>query len=381
MLTVNGLAMDIGVPKEIKNHEYRVGLLPASVNELVRLGHRVWVEASAGEGAGFTDQAYAQAGATMVATAQDVFDAGSLIIKVKEPQPDECMRLGPKHTLFTYLHLAPDRVQTEALMASGATAIAYETVTDATGRLPLLAPMSEVAGRMSIQAAAMCLERARGGKGILLGGVPGVERARVVILGGGVVGRHAASMAVGLGADVTVLDRSLPVLRQLDDHFGVAIQTRFSTFDTLNTVLNTADVVIGSVLIPGASAPKLVSAEQVDQLEEGTVLVDVAIDQGGCFETSRPTTHQDPIFKVGGVVHYCVANIPGAVPKTASAALNQATLPFVLALANKGTDQALKDDRHLRDGLAIYRGALVAEAAAEAHQLTLTSLADIGLSV
>jgi len=372
--------MEIGVPKEIKNHEYRVGLLPSAVSDLVHAGHQVYVETTAGLGAGFEDEAYRQAGAQIVATSQAVFDAAGLIVKVKEPQPEECSLLKPHHTLFTYLHLAPDRAQTEALLASGATCIAYETVSDVNGRLPLLAPMSEVAGRMSIQAGAMCLERVRGGKGILLGGVPGVERARVVILGGGVVGRHAAAMAIGLGASVVILDQSLPVLRALDEQFGVRLQTRFSTRDAIDECLEGADLVIGSVLIPGAAAPKLVSAAQVAGLEKGTVLVDVAIDQGGCFETSRPTTHEDPIFDYEGIVHYCVANIPGAVPRTSSAALNQATLPFIQRIAQAGVEAALNQDPNLLAGLAIYHSCLVSSEVALAHQLPWTDPADLALT-
>jgi alanine dehydrogenase len=361
--------MEIGVPKEIKNHEYRVGLLPASVRELTQRGHRVFVEAGAGSGAGFADAHYTQAGAVILDSPEAVFEAAELIVKVKEPLSSERALLTPRHTLFTYLHLAPDRAQTDALLASQACCIAYETVTDNNNRLPLLAPMSEVAGRMSIQAGAMCLERSHGGKGVLLGGVPGVERADVVILGGGVVGRHAAAMAIGLGARVSVFDKSLAVLRGLDDQFGHQLQTRYATQDGIETAVRDADLIIGSVLVPGASAPKLVTDQMVQSMSEGTVLVDVAIDQGGCFETSRPTTHQDPYFELHGVVHYCVANMPGAVPKTSSAALNHATLPFVLAIAEQGVVPALKGDHHLRNGLATFQGKLTSKAVAAAHQL------------
>ena len=362
--------MEIGIPKEIKNHEYRVGLLPASVRELTQRGHRVLVETSAGVGVGFADADYIQAGAMILDSPEAVFDAAELVVKVKEPQSAERALLTARHTLLTYLHLAPDRAQTEDLLASQACCIAYETVTDHNHRLPLLAPMSEVAGRMSIQAGAMCLERSHGGKGILLGGVPGVERANVVILGGGVVGRHAAAMAIGLGARVSVFDKSLPVLRALDDQYGHQLQTRYATQDGLEAAVRDADLIIGSVLVPGASAPKLVTEQMVRTMSQGTVLVDVAIDQGGCFETSHATTHDDPYFVQHGVVHYCVANMPGAVPKTSSAALNHATLPFVLALAEQGVIGALKSDRHLRNGLATYQGQLTSKAVAEAHQLS-----------
>ena len=361
--------MEIGIPKEIKNHEYRVGLLPASVRELTQRGHRVLVETSAGVGAGFADVHYIQAGAVILDSPEAIFDAAELVVKVKEPQSTERALLTERHTLFTYLHLAPDRVQTEDLLVSKACCIAYETVTDHNNRLPLLAPMSEVAGRMSIQAGAMCLERSHGGKGILLGGVPGVERANVIILGGGVVGRHAAAMAIGLGARVSVFDKSLPVLRALDDQYGHQLQTRYATQDGLEAAVRDADLIIGSVLVPGASAPKLVTEQMVQTMSQGTVLVDVAIDQGGCFETSHATTHDDPYFMQHGVVHYCVANMPGAVPKTSSAALNHATLPFVLALAEQGVTGALNSDRHLRNGLATYQGQLTSKAVAEAHQL------------
>jgi alanine dehydrogenase len=349
--------MQIGVPREIKNHEYRVGLTPAAVAELVRQGHGVTVEFGAGAAIGFSDADYQSAGAHL-AGVEEVFAKARMIVKVKEPQANERARLGPEHTLFTYLHLAPDRPQTEELLASGALCIAYETVTDARGGLPLLAPMSEVAGRMSVQAGASCLEKARGGRGVLLGGVPGVPRGRVVILGGGVVGSNALAMAVGMGADVTVLDKNPDVLRQLDLRYGNRINTLYSTAATLEEQVLGADLVIGAVLVPGAAAPKLISARLVSCMQEGAVLVDVAIDQGGCAETSHATTHADPVYIIDGVVHYCVANMPGAVARTATQALNNATLPFVLALANKGVKKALADDSHLRQGLNVIAGML-----------------------
>jgi alanine dehydrogenase len=352
-----GNNMQIGVPREIKNHEYRVGLTPAAVAELVREGHGVTVEYDAGAAIGFADADYQAAGAQL-ADVEEVFAKARMIVKVKEPQANERARLGPEHILFTYLHLAPDRPQTEELLACGALCIAYETVTDARGGLPLLAPMSEVAGRMSIQAGASCLEKARGGRGVLLGGVPGVPRGRVVILGGGVVGSNALAMAVGMGADVTVLDKNPDVLRQLDSRYGNRINTLYSTAATLEEQLLGADLVIGAVLVPGAAAPKLISAALVSRMQVGAVLVDVAIDQGGCAETSHATTHTDPVYIIDGVVHYCVANMPGAVARTATQALNNATLPFVLALANKGVKKALADDCHLRQGLNVIAGRL-----------------------
>ncbi|SDO97028.1 alanine dehydrogenase [Pseudomonas jinjuensis] len=361
--------MRIGVPREIKVHEYRVGLTPNSVAELCGLGHQVWVQHNAGAAIGFSDDDYREAGARIARDAAEVFDAAELIVKVKEPQMDERARLRPEHTLFTYLHLAPDREQTDELIASGATCIAYETVTDAQGRLPLLAPMSEVAGRMSIQAGAHCLESAQGGRGVLLGGVPGVPPGRVCILGGGVVGSHALAMAVGLGAEVCVLDKSVDALRRLDTQFGNRIMTLYSTRAAVREQVLDADLVIGGVLIPGAAAPKLVSAEMVAQMKHGSVLVDVAIDQGGCAETSRPTTHADPTYVVDGVVHYCVANMPGAVARTSTLALNNATLPFVIALAGKGVRGALEADPHLRNGLNVAKGALTHAGVAEAHGL------------
>lgn len=361
--------MHIGVPREIKNNEFRVGLTPASCANLVSHGHQVWVERGAGSAIGFEDADYEAAGAGLLDTAAEVFERGELIVKVKEPQAEERALLHQQHTLFTYLHLAPDPEQTRELLASGATCIAYETVTDASGQLPLLAPMSEVAGRMATQVGANCLLKAAGGRGVLLGGVPGVAPGRVVILGGGVVGSHAAQMAIGLGADVRVLDRDLQVLRRLDQRFSGRITTLYASAGNIDEQVTSADLVIGSVLIPGASAPKLVSAEMVSRMQKGSVLVDVAIDQGGCAETSRPTTHDDPTFIVDGVVHYCVSNMPGAVARTATLALNNATLPFVLALADKGTQRALYDDPHLRNGLSMAIGHLTCRKVGEAQSL------------
>lgn len=349
--------MRIGVPREIKNHEYRVGLTPASVRELVGHGHVLLVESGAGEAIGYHDDLYRQAGAEL-ATCDQVFSDSDLIVKVKEPQAEERRRLRPGQTLFTYLHLAPDPGQTHDLLASGATCIAYETVTDAAGRLPLLAPMSEVAGRMAIQAGAGCLEKSRGGRGVLLGGVPGVPQGRVVILGGGVVGSNALAMAVGLGAHVQVLDKSAEVLRRLDAQYGNRIQTLYATNSAIEEALLQADLVVGAVLVPGAAAPRLISAEMVRRMPPGSVLVDVAIDQGGCAETSHATTHADPTYIVDGVVHYCVANMPGAVARTATQALNNATLPFVLALADQGVAAALRGNPHLAAGLNVSNGAL-----------------------
>ncbi|MCJ8168255.1 alanine dehydrogenase [Atopomonas sediminilitoris] len=365
--------MRVGLPKEIKNHEYRVGLTPQSVLELTRRGHSVLVQTAAGDAIGFSDADYQAAGAQIAADAAAVFAGSELIVKVKEPQAEERARLTPQHTLFTYLHLAPDRPQTDDLLASGATCIAYETVTDAQGRLPLLAPMSEVAGRMSVQAGAHCLEKAQGGRGVLLGGVPGVAPGKVVILGGGVVGSNALAMAVGLGADVTVLDRSVDALRRLDAHYGNRITTLYSTSAAVEEQVLMADLVIGGVLIPGAAAPKLVSAELVSRMKTGAVIVDVAIDQGGCVATAKATTHAEPTYVVDGVVHYCVANMPGGVARTSTLALNNATLPFVLALADKGTRQALNDDPHLLKGLSVAQGELTCASVAEAHGLTAVS--------
>ena len=355
--------MRIGVPTEIKSNEFRVGLVPDSVRELTAKGHEVIVQSGAGNGIHADDAAYVKAGARIVATADAVFAEADMIVKVKEPQAVECRRLKPNQILFTYLHLAPDAEQARGLLASGATAIAYETVTDAQGGLPLLAPMSEVAGRLSIEAAAIALRRPTGGRGVLMGGVPGVRPAKVVVLGGGVVGTHAARMAVGLGADVTIIDRSLPRLRQLDEHFDGRITTLASTLAAIETEVLAADVVVGAVLVPGASTPKLVTRKMLKDMKRGAVLVDVAIDQGGCFETSHPTTHANPTFEVDGIIHYCVANMPGAVPMTSAQALNNATLPFVMKLADKGL-AALKDDPHLAAGLNVQAGRITHAAVA-----------------
>ncbi|MBZ9759595.1 alanine dehydrogenase [Mesorhizobium sp. CA8] len=357
--------MRVGCPKEIKNHEYRVGMTPGSVREYVAHGHEVLVETGAGAGIGADDNAYRAAGATIAKTAADVFAKSDMIVKVKEPQPNEWVQLRDGQILYTYLHLAPDPEQTKGLLASGITAIAYETVTDDRGGLPLLAPMSEVAGRLSIQAGATALQKANGGRGVLLGGVPGVLPGKVTVLGGGVVGLHAAKMAAGLGADVTIIDRSIPRLRQLDDIFGGRVHTRYSTVEALEEECFSADVVIGAVLIPGAAAPKLVTREMLSGMKKGSVLVDVAIDQGGCFETSHATTHADPTYEVDGVIHYCVANMPGAVPVTSAHALNNATLHFGLQLADKGL-KALVDDHHLRNGLNVHKGKITNRAVAEA---------------
>jgi len=357
--------MRVGCPKEIKNHEYRVGLTPGAVREYVAHGHEVLVETKAGAGIGADDDAYRAAGAKIVPTAADIFGRSDMVVKVKEPQPAEWAQLRDGQILYTYLHLAPDPEQTKGLLASGVTAIAYETVTDERGGLPLLAPMSEVAGRLSIQAGATALQKANGGRGILLGGVPGVPPAKVAVIGGGVVGLHAARMAAGLGADVSILDRSIPRLRQLDDLFGGRVHTRYSTIDALEEEVFSADLVIGAVLIPGAAAPKLVTREMLSGMKKGAVIVDVAIDQGGCFETSHATTHSDPTFEIDGVVHYCVANMPGAVPVTSAHALNNATLHYGLQLADKGL-KASAEDRHLRAGLNVHKGRVTNHAVAEA---------------
>ena len=349
--------MRIGCPREIKAQEFRVGLPPAAVREAVAHGHEVLIEAGAGEGAGFDDEAYTAAGARLT-TAEDVFAASDMIVKVKEPQASERARLREGQVLFTYLHLAPDPEQTRDLLASGVTAIAYETVTDRAGGLPLLAPMSEVAGRLAPQTGAWTLQKANGGRGVLMGGVPGVRPANVVIVGGGVVGTAAARVAVGMGANVTVLDRSVPRMSYLDDIFQGRLTTQYSSAEAIDDLLPTADMVIGAVLIPGAAAPKLVSRAQLSRMQPGAALVDVAIDQGGCFETSRPTTHHDPIYEVDGIMHYCVANMPGATPRTSTQALSNATLPFVLALADKGWRQACEDDPHLLAGLSTHAGHL-----------------------
>lgn len=361
--------MLIGVPKEIKVHEYRVGMTPGSVREIVHHGHKVMVETGAGLGIGCDDAAYRAAGASIAADAAAVFGATEMIVKVKEPQPAEIKMLRRGQTLFTYLHLAPDAAQTKGLIASGSTAIAYETITDERGGLPLLAPMSEVAGRMSIQVGATALEKAHGGRGVLLGGVPGVAPAKVAIIGGGVVGTNAARVAVGMEADVTVLDRSLQRLRYLDDIFGGRLKTIFASLEEIERAVLEADLIVGAVLVPGAAAPKLVKREQLSRMKPGAVLVDVAIDQGGCFETSRPTTHAEPTYIVDGVVHYCVANMPGAVARTSAFALNSATLPFTLALADKGWRDACRADRHLMAGLNVHDGKVAYKAVAEAHGL------------
>jgi len=356
--------MLIGVPKEIKVHEYRVGLAPHSVQELLARGHEVIIEKGAGAGIGADEDEYLRAGASIADNAAEVFERAEMIVKVKEPQAAERKRLREGQVLFTYLHLAPDPEQTKDLVSSGAICIAYETVTAPGGGLPLLAPMSEVAGRMSIQAGAHCLEREQGGRGILLGGVPGVEPAKVVIIGGGVVGANATQMAVGLGAEVVVIDRSIEVLRGLSRRFGSRVRTAFSTHHALETYVLAADLVVGGVLVVGAAAPKLVTADMVKRMKTGAVVVDVAIDQGGCFETSKPTTHADPTYEVDDVVHYCVANMPGAVPRTSTFALNNATLPFIVAVADKGYRQALLDDEHLLMGLNVHKGEVTYEAVA-----------------
>jgi alanine dehydrogenase len=362
--------MRVGCPKEIKNHEYRVGLTPGSVREYMAHGHEVIIETKAGAGIGADDDAYRAAGAKIVATAKDIFEKSDMVVKVKEPQPQEWAMLRDGQILYTYLHLAPDPEQTKGLLASGVTAVAYETVTDDRGGLPLLAPMSEVAGRLAIQAGAFSLQKANGGRGILLGGVPGVLPAKVTVIGGGVVGLHAAKMAVGLGADVTILDRSLPRLRQLDDLFSGRVHTRFSTIDALEEEVFSADLVIGAVLIPGAAAPKLVTRDMLSGMKQGAVIVDVAIDQGGCFETSHATTHSDPTYVVDGVVHYCVANMPGAVPVTSAHALNNATLYHGLQLADRGL-RAIAEDRHLRNGLNVHKGRITNKPVADALGLEM----------
>ena len=356
--------MKIGCPTEIKPQEFRVGMTPDAAREAVAHGHEVIIQVGAGIGAGFTDDDYRAAGAAMIETAEDIFATADMIVKVKEPQQVECERLTPGHTLFTYLHLAADKPQAEALMRSGATCIAYETVTDRNGSLPLLQPMSQVAGRMSIQVGAWALQRTKRGRGLLLGGVPGVPPAKVVILGGGVSGGHAAEMAIGVRADVTVFDRSMPRLEELDVQFAGAVKTAFSTPAAVEVAVAEADLVIGAVLIPGAAAPKLVTRNMLKTMKPGAVLVDIAIDQGGCFETSHATTHTDPIFEVDGILHYCVANMPGAVPRTSAYALNNVTLPFALAIANKGAVKAMQDDVHLARGLNVAEGSIAHEAVA-----------------
>jgi alanine dehydrogenase len=357
--------MLIGVPKEIKNHEYRVGMTPTSVKEAVRNGHEVWVQANAGSGIGATDADYTAAGAKIIATAAEIFGKADMIVKVKEPQAAERKMLRPGQILYTYLHLAPDPEQTKDLVASGAVCIAYETVTSARGGLPLLAPMSQVAGRMSVQSGAHCLEKAQGGRGVLLGGVPGVAPAKVVILGGGVVGTNAAVVALGMGADVTILEKSTDRMEELVARFGTAIKTVYSTQGAVEDECAAADLVIGGVLIPGAAAPKLVTKAMLKDWKPGSVLVDVAIDQGGCAETSKATTHAEPTYVVDGVIHYCVANMPGGVARTSTYALNNVTLPFALAIANKGWKKALSDDAHLRNGLNVADGKVTYKAVAD----------------
>ena len=358
--------MRIGLPKEIKNHEYRVGLTPASVRELTSRGHQVLVQTGAGAGIGLTDDQYLAAGATLAAQASDIFAESDMIVKVKEPQPQECAMLRPGQILYTYLHLAPDPEQTVALIESGAVCIAYETITGPGGGLPLLAPMSEVAGRMAVQAGAAHLEKSKGGMGVLLGGVPGVAAAHVVILGAGVVGTHALQMAVGLGARVTVLDKNVDRLRQLDLVFGNRINTVYSSAQSVEDAVLDAELVIGGVLIPGAAAPKLVTRHMISRMKKGAVVVDVAIDQGGCFETSHATTHAEPTYMVDGVVHYCVANMPGAVARTSTFALNNATIAHAVALADKGWVRALRDNPHLKNGLNVANGHVTYEAVAQA---------------
>lgn len=358
--------MHIGCPKEIKPQEFRVGMTPNAAAEAIAHGHTVTVETAAGIGAGFTDADYIAAGAKIAATAADVFAAADMIVKVKEPQAVERKMLREGQLLFTYLHLAPDPDQTHDLLASGATCIAYETVTDDRGGLPLLAPMSEVAGRLAPQVGAWTLQKANGGRGVLLGGVPGVGPGKVLVIGGGVVGTHAARIAAGMGADVTVLDRSLPRLRYLDDVFGGTFKNGYASAGNTIELAREADLIIGAVLVPGAAAPKLIKRDQLKELKPGAALVDVAIDQGGCFETSKATTHEDPVYEVDGIMHYCVANMPGAVARTSTIALGNATMPFMLALADKGWKKACADDRHLLNGLNVHAGQLTYAAVGEA---------------
>lgn len=361
--------MKIGVPKEIKNHEYRVGLSPASAKELLAHGHEISIEAGAAAGIGLSDHVYADMGVKIVGSAEAIFAENDMIVKVKEPQPVECAQLNKGQLLFTYLHLAPDPEQTAALLASGVTAVAYETVTGPDNSLPLLAPMSEVAGRLSAQAGAHCLERAQGGSGVLMGGVPGTQPAKVFVIGGGVVGQNAAYIAKGMGANVTIVDRSISRLRQLDVEFEGRVTCLYSTKEAIENHCASADLVIGAVLLPGANAPKLVTREIIKSMKSGSVIVDVAIDQGGCLETSKATTHQDPTFVVDDVVHYCVANMPGAVPQTSTYALNNATLPFTLSMANQGWQKAMRQDPHLLNGLNVHEGQLTYAAVAQAQGL------------
>jgi len=365
--------MIIGIPREIKNHEYRVGMIPSSVRELISHAHQIFVETKAGAGIGFSDDDYIAAGASILPTAADVFAKAEMIVKVKEPQAVERALLKEGQILFTYLHLAPDFPQTEELIKSKAVCIAYETVTDNMGHLPLLAPMSEVAGRMSIQSGAYAMEKSRGGSGLLLGGVPGVAPAKIVILGGGVVGANAARMAVGLRADVTILDRNLDTLRKLDEEFQGKAKLVYSTEETIEQHVLTADLVIGAVLIPGAAAPKLVTKKHIKQMKAGTAIVDVAIDQGGCFETSHATTHAEPTYIVDDIVHYCVANMPGAVARTSTFALNNATLPYILKIADKGYQNALLEDKGLLNGLNVIHGKITCRQVAEGFGLEYTA--------
>lgn len=365
--------MRIGVPREIKLNERRVGLTPGSVRELANRGHEVAVEVNCGVGIGASDAEYESVGARILNDAKAVFDFGEMIVKVKEPQPQECAMLRAGQVLFTYLHLAADRKQTDLLIASGCTAIAYETVTDSTGSLPLLAPMSEVAGRMAVQAGAHCLEHVAGGSGILLGGVPGVAPAVVTILGGGVSGTHAALVAAGMGADVSLVEKSLPRMRQIDREFQGRVKTYYSNSETIEKLVAQSDLVIGAVLLPGATAPKLVSRALLRKMRPGSVVVDIAIDQGGCFETSRPTTHQAPTFVENQIVHYCVANMPGAVPRTSTYALNNATLPYVISIADRGWQRALTDDPGFANGLNIHAGTICNSAVAESFGLPFVS--------
>ena len=369
--------MKIGVPREIKDNEFRAGMVPGSVVELIHHGHEVLIESGLGYGIAMDDDDYRQAGATVVDTAEEVFAQSEMIVKVKEPQPVEVPMLRKGQILFTYLHLAAERALTEGLMASGVTAIAYETVTSPDGSLPLLAPMSEVAGRLSVQAGAQCLERESGGAGILLGGVPGVDSAHVLVIGGGVVGDNAAYIAKGMGAQVTILDNSVPRLRELDISYGGRVHCVFSNKASIEKYALEADLVIGAVLVRGAAAPKLVSADLISRMKKGSVVVDVAIDQGGCLETSRPTTHSEPTFILDGVVHYCVTNMPGIVPRTSSFGLNNATLPYVLRLADGGWKKALQQDSGFLSGLNVHDGKLTCQAVAEAHNMTFTPAAQI----
>ena len=365
--------MLIGCPKEIKVREYRVGMTPIAAREAIAHGHRVIIEKGAGAGAGFPDEDYVAAGAEIVDTAAEIFARAEMVVKVKEPQPVERKQLREGQILFTYLHLAPDPEQTRDLLKSGVTAIAYETVTDAQGGLPLLAPMSEVAGKLAPQVGSWTLQKANGGRGVLMGGVPGVLPARVVVIGGGVVGTHAARVAAGMGAEVTVMDMSMPRMRYLDDAFGGSFRTMYASRGNTAEMIAGADMVVGAVLVPGAAAPKLIAREQLSTMKPGAVLVDVAIDQGGCFETSKPTTHDDPIYEVDGIMHYCVANMPGAVARTSTIALGNATMPYMLALADKGWRQACEDDPHLLDGLNTHAGHLTYYAVGKALGIDVMS--------